>query len=75
MVTLSYKRWSVSRGSVDIFNPTPFKVLTMGLLASFFVVSAPPSSSIALVTLVRNIFMVVEVPIMRLVDTVPAYGV
>lgn len=47
----------------------------MGLLASFSVVSAPSSSIIALVTLVRNISTIANVLIATLVDTVPIYGV
>lgn len=58
-----------------IFNPTCFRLLTVGLSASFFVVSAPYGSTIVLVTLVCNISSAVEVPIARLVDTVPACGV
>jgi len=57
------------------FNPTPFKILIVDLLASYFVVSAPSGSTITLVTLVCNISVVAEVSIARLVDTALACGV
>lgn len=58
-----------------MFNPTPFKLLTMDLSASFSVVSAPSGSTIVLVTLVRNISSATKVLIARLVETVLACGV
>ena len=58
-----------------MFKPTPFKLLTVGLSASFAVISAPSGSTIMLVTLVCNISSAAEVPILRRVDTKPACGV
>ena len=58
-----------------MFNLTPFKLLTVGLLASFSVMNAPSDITIVLVTLARNISSAAEVLTTRLVDTVPAYGV
>jgi len=49
--------------------------MTIGLLASFSVMSAPSGSTIVLVILVKNISSATEVSTARLVDSVPAYGV
>lgn len=56
-------------------NLTPFKLLTIGLSASFSAMSAPSGSTIVLVILAHNISSATEVPTLRLLDNVPAYGV
>ena len=58
--------------SIARFIPTPFKVLTVGLLASFSVVSAPSGNTIALEAFVCSISTTTEVSIAKLVDIVLA---
>ena len=72
-ITPSYKRWSASCRSDARFSPTPFKALTMGLSASFSMVSAPSGSTIALEAFVCSILAASEVSVAKLVDTVPTY--
>ena len=71
-ITPSCNRWSASPGSTARFNPTPLRVLTVALSASFSMVSAPSGSNIMLETFACSISATYEVLIARLVDNVLA---
>jgi len=53
---------------------TPFKVLTVGLSASFSIVSAPSGSTNTLEAFVHSILAPYDVLIAKLVDIVPTYS-
>lgn len=74
-ITPSYKRWSTSNRITAMFSPTPFKVLTVGLLVSFFVVSSPSGSTVTLEAFMHSILATFDVPITKIVNTVPACDV
>jgi len=62
-------------GALARFNLTPFRGLIVGLSTSFSGVSSQSGSTIVLVAFSCNISAVSNVPMARLVDTMPACNV
>jgi len=68
----SCKTYKVSHRSITMLIPRPFSALTVGLLASFVITSAPSGSTMVFVIHACTICSAFIVPTVRLVERVPA---
>ena len=71
----SCRTYNASHGSASMLILIPFRVLIIGLSASFAVTNAPSSNIMVFFTWARNICSATIVLTTRLVERVPAWGV